>query len=159
MCVIRACWTFQKSKMTGHIPVQWKTVWAVILQIPALVSPFISCVPAFCAQNVFASFKFDTIFLSHSWGNYSMTLSKFCESTRLAFFFVRTKFYHQWRDRQIKTWCQVVNCYYYSFKIFPRFWLAKSTLIIDHNQLLMTKFGKILCLARKWCQKCSVFES
>ena len=40
----------------------------------------------------------------------------------------------------------------YSFKKFPRFRLAKSTRLIDHNQLLMTKFGRILCLARieKW---------
>ena len=41
-------------------------------------------------------------------------------------------------------------------KIFPWFWLAKSTRIIHHNQLLMTKFGRILCLTRKWRQKCSV---
>ena len=34
--------------------------------------------------------------------------------------------------------------YYYSFKIFLRFWLAKITRIIHHNQLLLTKFGKIL---------------
>ena len=33
-------------------------------------------------------------------------------------------------------------------------WLAKSTRIIHHNQLLMTKFGRILCLTRKWRQKC-----
>ena len=33
---------------------------------------------------------------------------------------------------------------YYSFKIFPRFRLAKSTRIIHHNQLLMTKFGRKL---------------
>ena len=46
--------------------------------------------------------------------------------------------------------------HYYSFKIFPRFWLAKSTHLIHHYQLLMTKFGRILCLARKWRQKCSV---
>ena len=46
--------------------------------------------------------------------------------------------------------------YYYSFKIFPQFWLAKSTRIIHHNQLLMTKFGRILCLTRKWREKCSV---
>ena len=46
--------------------------------------------------------------------------------------------------------------YYYSFKIFPRFWLAKSTRLIHHNQLRMTKFGRILGLARKWRQKCSV---
>ena len=47
---------------------------------------------------------------------------------------------------------------YYSFKIFPRFWMAKSTLIIHHNQLLMTKFGRILCLTRKWLQKCSPLQ-
>ena len=44
---------------------------------------------------------------------------------------------------------------YYSFKIFPQFWLGKSTRIIHHNQLLMIKFGRILCLTRKWRQKCS----
>ena len=46
--------------------------------------------------------------------------------------------------------------YYYSFKIFPRFWLAKGPRISHHNQLLMTKLGRILCLTRRWCQKCSV---
>ena len=49
-----------------------------------------------------------------------------------------------------------VKLHYYSFKIFSRFWLAKSTRSIHHNQLLMTKFGRILCLTRKWRQKCSV---
>ena len=34
--------------------------------------------------------------------------------------------------------------YYYSFKIFLRFWLAKSTRITHHNQLLLNKFGRIL---------------
>ena len=34
--------------------------------------------------------------------------------------------------------------YYYSFKIFLRFWMAKITHIIHHNQLLLTKFGRIL---------------
>ena len=48
--------------------------------------------------------------------------------------------------------------WYYSLKIFPRFWLAKSTRIIHHNQLLMTKFGRILCLTRKWGQKCSLLQ-
>ena len=38
---------------------------------------------------------------------------------------------------------------YYSFKIFPRFRSAKSTRLIHHNQLLMTKFGGILTLTRK----------
>ena len=50
----------------------------------------------------------------------------------------------------------IVN--YYSFKIFPRFWLAKRTRIIHHNQFLMTKFGRILCLTRKWRQKCSLLQ-
>ena len=33
---------------------------------------------------------------------------------------------------------------YYSFKIFSRFWLVKTTRIIHHNQVLFTKFGKHL---------------
>ena len=32
-----------------------------------------------------------------------------------------------------------VDIDYYSFKIFPQFWLAKSTRLIHHNQLLMAK--------------------
>ena len=36
------------------------------------------------------------------------------------------------------------NNNYYSFKIFPHFWLVKTTRIIHHNQLLLTKFGKSL---------------
>ena len=47
---------------------------------------------------------------------------------------------------------------YYSFKIFPQFWLAKSARITHHNQLLMTKFGRILCLTMKWRQKCSPLQ-
>ena len=47
---------------------------------------------------------------------------------------------------------------YYSFKIFPQLWLAKSTRINHHNQLLMTKYGRILCLSRKWHQKCSPLQ-
>ena len=34
-------------------------------------------------------------------------------------------------------------------KYFPDSDMAKSTRIIHHNQLLMTKFGRILCLTRK----------
>ena len=48
--------------------------------------------------------------------------------------------------------------HYYSFKIFPQFWLARSTRVIHHNQLLMTTFGRILCLTRKWRQKCSLLQ-
>ena len=51
-----------------------------------------------------------------------------------------------------------VNIYYYSLKIFPQFWLAKSTRLIHHNQLLLTKFGRILCLTRKWRKKCSLLQ-
>ena len=36
--------------------------------------------------------------------------------------------------------------YYCSFKIFLRFWLAESTRIIHHNQLLLAKFGSALRL-------------
>ena len=36
------------------------------------------------------------------------------------------------------------NLYYCSFKVFPHFWLVKTTRIILHNQLLFTKFGKNL---------------
>ena len=36
------------------------------------------------------------------------------------------------------------NSYYYSFKIFRRFRLAKILRIIHHKQLLSTKFGRIL---------------
>ena len=39
--------------------------------------------------------------------------------------------------------------------LFPQFWLAKRTRIIHYNQLLMTKFARILCLTRKWRQKCN----
>ena len=58
-----------------------------------------------------------------------------------------------------KNWAPF-NIYYCSFKIFPQFWLAKSTRIILHNQLLsmMTKFGRVLCLMRKWRQKCSPLQ-
>ena len=44
---------------------------------------------------------------------------------------------------------------YYSFKIFLSFWLAKDTHVIHHNQLLLTKFGRILWLINQWRQKCS----
>ena len=51
----------------------------------------------------------------------------------------------------------IFNTYYNLFKILSPFWLAKSTRLIHHNQLLMTKFGRNLTLTRKWRQKCSVF--
>ena len=50
------------------------------------------------------------------------------------------------------------NLFYYLFKIFPHFWLAKSTHIIHHNQLLITKFGRIFCLTRKRRQKCNPLQ-
>ena len=36
------------------------------------------------------------------------------------------------------------KCLCYSFKTFLRFWWAKITRIIRHNQLLSTKFGRSL---------------
>ena len=51
-----------------------------------------------------------------------------------------------------------VKLHYCSFNLFPQFWLARSTRIIHHNQLLMTKFGRILCLTRKRRQKCSPLQ-
>ena len=41
---------------------------------------------------------------------------------------------------------------YYSFKIFPRFWLVKTTRIIHYNQLLLTKFGKNFVILDRWRQ-------
>ena len=35
--------------------------------------------------------------------------------------------------------------YYYSFKLFPLFWLVKTTRTIHLNQLLLTKFEENLC--------------
>ena len=37
-----------------------------------------------------------------------------------------------------------ITANYYSFKIFSRFWLVKTTRIIHRNRLLFTKFGKHL---------------
>ena len=49
------------------------------------------------------------------------------------------------RARKVLFTCVVyTKYYYYSFKIFPRFWLVKTTRIIYDNQLLFTKFGKNL---------------
>ena len=44
------------------------------------------------------------------------------------------------------------NIVYYSFKIFPCFWLVKTTHIIHHNQLLLTKFGKNFVILNQWPQ-------
>ena len=49
-----------------------------------------------------------------------------------------------------------LNLYhYYSFKIFLRFWLAKSPRIIHHKELLLTKFGKNFLILNRCRQKCS----
>ena len=44
---------------------------------------------------------------------------------------------------------------YFSFKIFLHFWFTKCTRIIHHNQLLLTKFRRILRIINRWRQKCS----
>ena len=48
-------------------------------------------------------------------------------------------------NKRIHFWGIELHKPYYSFKIFPCFWLVKTTGIIHHNQLLFTKFGKNLC--------------
>ena len=63
---------------------------------------------------------------------------------------IRTGGYGRFRGEWVKT---LNKLYYYWFKIFPQFWLAKSTCIIHHNQVLMTKFGNIFQLINKWHQK------
>ena len=45
--------------------------------------------------------------------------------------------------------------HYYSFKIFLRFRLAKSTRIIHHKELLLNKFDKNFLILNRWRQKCS----
>ena len=53
-----------------------------------------------------------------------------------------------------------INVFYYSFKIFTRFWLVKTTRIILHNQLLLTKFGKNFMILHRWRQndiKCAAW--
>ena len=54
-----------------------------------------------------------------------------------------------WTWFHVNNWWELFLClninYYYSFKIFPCFWLVKTTGVIHHNQLLLTKFGKKLC--------------
>ena len=53
------------------------------------------------------------------------------------------------------------NYYYFSFKIFHRFWLAKILGIIYHNQILPTIFGRILRYVKndaKCAANCQIFE-
>ena len=48
--------------------------------------------------------------------------------------------------------------HYYSFKIFPRFWLVTTKRKTNHNQLLFTKFGKNFVILNQWRQKCSPLQ-
>ena len=47
---------------------------------------------------------------------------------------------------------QTYKCFCCPFKIFLRFWLAKSTRLTYHNELLLTKFGRILRLINRRLQ-------
>ena len=53
---------------------------------------------------------------------------------------------------------------YYSFKIFPCFWLAQTTCIIHRNKLLnqwrqkYSLLQTIEPMKSKWCQKCSPLQ-
>ena len=81
-------------------------------------------------------------------------------SKRMFFFSVFLSIFpaNIWKHYKGKSYLQMFIHLYYSFKIFPQFWLAKRTRIIHYNQLLMTKFERILCLTRKWRQKCSLLQ-
>ena len=63
-----------------------------------------------------------------------------------------------WGQSALREWKSGIILIYYSFKIFSQSWLAKSTRVIHHNQPPMNKFGIILCLTRKWRQKCSPLQ-
>ena len=57
-------------------------------------------------------------------------------------------------DKQ-RTWDRLTRKkLYYSSKIFPRFWLVKTTRTIHDNQLLLTNFGKIknFIILSRWRQ-------
>ena len=61
---------------------------------------------------------------------------------------IRYELYKKQKLGKVYDNIRVINIIYYSIKIFPRFRLAKTTRLIHDNQLLMTKFGRILYLAR-----------
>ena len=51
------------------------------------------------------------------------------------------------------SWSELNIFNYYSFKIYPRFWVDKITRIIHYNQPLLTKFGKNFVILNRWRQK------
>ena len=57
----------------------------------------------------------------------------------------RLQIFHGLVQFKVTSYTSYLKTDYFSFKIFPRFLLAKSAHIIPHNQLLRTKFGRILC--------------
>ena len=107
----------------------------------------------FLSRWVFTSFSDNWFSFSHFSSRYDHIhlLISHVQSVHFNFFF-------PWLQCELSLLIVVfrLNRNYYSFKTFPRFWLAKSTRLIHHNQLLMSKFWRILTLTRKWRQKCSV---
>ena len=60
----------------------------------------------------------------------------------------------RWKER-----LRAGNEYYYSFKIFSRFWLVKITRLIHHNRLLLTKSEKkSFVILNRWHEKCSPLQ-
>ena len=59
-----------------------------------------------------------------------------------------------WDDRYPTKGVCVNNLIYYSFKIFSRFWLVKTTRIIHHNQL-SPNLERIFAILNQWRQTCS----
>ena len=70
---------------------------------------------------------------SQEWQVFSQNIFKICFLLRIG----------KWPYLNLSIICLSINVFYYSFKIFLGFWLAKITCIIHHNQLLFTKFGRI----------------
>ena len=93
----------------------------------------------FLSRWMFTSFSDNWFSFSHFSSRYDHIhlLISHVQSVHFNFFF-------PWLQCELSLLIVVfrLNRNYYSFKTFPRFWLAKSTRLIHHNQLLMTKFER-----------------
>ena len=112
-------------------------------------------------QWTVTSASYGTVWLrSVSWWAW-IRIQGLCKPSHLRYLFFWTII--RWEAfRQDLFWIKLTTSdkgYYYSFKIFARFWLVKTTYcIIHHNQLLLTKFGTNFVIWNQWCQKCSPLQ-
>ena len=136
--------------------------------IQALKKPvmflFMLCKPFANRCLIYGGWALEITHLSHTNYHHLITAVRSVMKSRVKFiwiyslgtrFSVRCPYY---RESVLWSYGGFFKRNYYSFKIFPQFWLGKSTRIIHHNQLLMTKFERILCLTRKSRQKCSLLQ-